>query len=461
VVRFALLPHLKPIVLPEGDGLFSVALLALEYLNADPITGNYLKLEDGSYPPVGWRVGYVMLSLSELRQLSALPEDCSYQSLYGYDWVMCARRTPHEADICIKNIKLPAWKRHPEVAKKVEEATQRLAQNGGAKLLEALGSHAALGDWGCSRHGPSRSLERRQEPRRTRMQSITSKGNEPFNRQEGKHKETAAIRVVRNNDNDSLLPSGDGRVVIGYVDEVNGAGAAEAASYVPTRHEVAELVKYWYRRVLDNSWFFFICGGTGSSEWRARAFAGRRFDRAEAAIGRESVDAAIKEVHEEFRAKVVKDDRLWDIFEHGTEEQWEEVQADTHREWREQDAAEALERLEQLEKESPGYFIALVLHDWPDDNGSPVLISPADSELNAVLQASGKFQVETDKSRLRTLMVDQHLTGMGFLRAARVEGGWQFEFPCSKPGTIGWSFLESVTAQIKMLLQAGKESQPA
>jgi len=143
-VRFALLPHLKPIVVPEGDGLFSVALLALEYLNADPATGNYLKLADGSYPPVGWRVGYVILSLSELRQLSALPEDCSYQSLYGYDWVMRARGTPHEAEIWVKNIKLPAWKRHPEVAKKVEEAAQRLAQNGGAKLLETLGRHAAL-----------------------------------------------------------------------------------------------------------------------------------------------------------------------------------------------------------------------------------------------------------------------------------------------------------------------------
>jgi len=147
-VRFALLPHLTPIVVPEGDGLFSVVLLALEYLNADPITGNYLKLANGSYPPVGWRVGYVMLSLSELRQLRALPEDCSYQSLYGYDLVMCAWRTPHEADICIKNTK-PAWKRHLEVAKKVEEAAQRLAQNGGAKLLETLGRHAVFEDWGA------------------------------------------------------------------------------------------------------------------------------------------------------------------------------------------------------------------------------------------------------------------------------------------------------------------------
>jgi hypothetical protein len=105
---------------------------------------------------------------------------------------------------------------------------------------------------------------------------------------------------------------------------------------------VVELVKYWYRRVLDNSWFFFVCGGTGSSEWRMKAFAGRRFDRAEAAIGKEAVYAAIKEAREEFRTDVVKDDRLWDIFEHGTDEQWEAVQDEVSREWLEQDAAERM-----------------------------------------------------------------------------------------------------------------------
>jgi len=265
---------------------------------------------------------------------------------------------------------------------------------------------------------------------------------------------TGEGRIVRNADNDSLLPGGNETFIVGYVDEVNGAGAAEAASYVPTRHEVVKLVKYWCRRVLDNSWFFFIFGGTGSSEWRVKAFADRRFDRAEAAIGRESVDAAIKETREEFRTKVVKDDRLWEIFENGPQEQWDAVLAETHRKLREQDAAEALKRLEQLEKESPGGFIALVLRDWPDDKGAPVLISPTDSELNAVLQASGQFQVETDKSKVRALMVDQDFTSMGFLRARRHNGQWPFEFPGSTPGRIGWLFLESVAGEITTLLHA-------
>jgi hypothetical protein len=289
------------------------------------------------------------------------------------------------------------------------------------------------------------------EQRNPEEQKVAELVNSPSNRSDT---ETEELRIVRNADNDSLLPGGNETFIVGHVDEVNGAGAAEAASYVPTCHEVVELVKYWYRRVLDNSWFFFIFGGTGSSEWRVKAFADRRFDRAEAAIGRESVDAAIKEVREEFRTKVVKDDRLWHIFENGTAEQWDAVQAETYREWREQDGAEALKRLEQLEKESPGGFIALVLRDWPGDKCGPVLISPTDSELNAVLQASGQFQVEADKSKVRVLMVDQDLTSMGFLRARRHNGVWPFEFPYSEPGTIGWDFLESVAGKIKELLRA-------
>ena len=58
-------------------------------------------------------------------------------------------------------------------------------------------------------------------------------------------------------------------------------------------------------------------------EWRLKAFATRRFERADAAIGKDAVDAAIKEAREEFRTKVVKDDRRWGIFENGTQEEWD------------------------------------------------------------------------------------------------------------------------------------------
>ena len=137
-------------------------------------------------------------------------------------------------------------------------------------------------------------------------------------------------RIVRNSDNDNLLPWGNQKSVVGYVNEVNGPGAEEIAGYVPTQHELVQLVKYWYRRTLDDSWSFFLDGCTGSTEWRVAEFANRRFERAEAVIGAEAVVEAIKEVRGEFKAEV-KDDRLWDIFENGTEEQRDAVLKETER----------------------------------------------------------------------------------------------------------------------------------
>lgn len=159
--------------------------------------------------------------------------------------------------------------------------------------------------------------------------------------------ETEKLTIWKNRDNDSLLPRGNEKFIVGFVDEVNGAGTQEVPTYDPTRREILELVKYWYCKILNNHWFFFILGGTGSSEARLNAFARRRIDRAAAAIGQEAVDNAIKEVREDFRSKVVKDDDLWRIFENGTQEQWDEVLDNTYRKWREGDAAEAIKRLEQ------------------------------------------------------------------------------------------------------------------
>lgn len=119
--------------------------------------------------------------------------------------------------------------------------------------------------------------------------------------------EMKSIGVVRKND--SVLPSGNATCRIGFVNEVNGAGAEEVAGYVPTRREVVELVKYWYSRVLDNDWFYFSCGQAGSSEWRLDVYAQRRISRAAAVIGQEAVDMAIKEAREKFR-KEINDERL-------------------------------------------------------------------------------------------------------------------------------------------------------
>jgi len=131
-VRFALLPHLKPIVVPREG---SVVLLALEYLNADLNTCNFNKLADGSYPPLRWKLGYVRLSLLEFEQLNTLALD--HNSLYDCDLVIVVPWLG-DLEIHIKRRNLPAWKRDPEVAKKVEKAAERLAREGGKLLIEKI-----------------------------------------------------------------------------------------------------------------------------------------------------------------------------------------------------------------------------------------------------------------------------------------------------------------------------------
>ena len=191
-----------------------------------------------------------------------------------------------------------------------------------------------------------------------------------------------------------------------------GAGAAEVAGYVPTRYEIVQLVKYWYGQVLEDDWFFFAFGRMAGYELWFRAFAVRRIERAAEAIGKESVDQAIDEVRERFKAKV-NDARLWDIFENDTEEQVEAVRAETYREWREQDAAEALKRLEQLQSESPRRLRRARASRLSDEGRRPVMVSPTNSELHAVLQAMGKFEMETDVSKGGALMVDQQFSSSG------------------------------------------------
>lgn len=271
-----------------------------------------------------------------------------------------------------------------------------------------------------------------------------------------------AAKVVRNSDNEILRP----KPVTGSAEQIGRAGAKEAAAYIPTARELVQLVKYWYRRRLEDMWCYFCYGQSGNDMSATLCCADFRISLAAEVIGWEAVHQAIVEVREEFRAEVrprpALDARLWDIFENGTPEQWEAVQDESWREIFEQYAAGALTKLEQLQKESPSDFVALVLHADLEEGRRPVLVSPTDSELNAVLRVMGNFEMETDVSKVRTLMVDQKLSSAGFIRGARHENGdWRFEFPDSEPGTVGWDFLERVTGQIRKLLHAGKASQPA
>jgi len=274
--------------------------------------------------------------------------------------------------------------------------------------------------------------------------------------------ETNEVAVVKNKDNNSLLPWGNEKFVVGSVDEVNGRGGEEIKDYDPTRNELLQLVKYWYEEFLSLKWSFFETSGTGSFELRREHFAKRRINRIATAIGNEAVNQAIEEVHAKCKARV-NDDRLWEIFENGDAKQWEAVQDEWMAQQADSIATDDLERLERLERKYPGDFIALVLCDDPRDNSSIVLISPWASELNAGLPGNRQFEVVTDRSGLGARRRRPQLQHVGYLRAIRRDGKLLFLVPDCSPSTTAWNLIGWVAHEINELLHANaeKESQLA
>jgi hypothetical protein len=122
--------------------------------------------------------------------------------------------------------------------------------------------------------------------------------------------ETEPVSAVEKNNNS--LPS----TWLGF-----GGDENEPTSFVPSKWEIFEIVKYWRTQVLDKYWFYFITSASWSDMLRERKYAISRFELAEAAIGEEAVLAAIKQAYEEF--KRVDPEWLWEIFENGPSELWE------------------------------------------------------------------------------------------------------------------------------------------
>ena len=127
------------------------------------------------------------------------------------------------------------------------------------------------------------------------------------------------VTIVRNRDNDNLGVWANERMVVGYVENVNGPGAREFPEFTATEHELITLVKHWAQVALDIEWFWFLYAQVGSSETRENAFAHRRTSRIADVVGQEVVAKAVDEVWEDFGKR--QDARAWGIFLHGDEEQ--------------------------------------------------------------------------------------------------------------------------------------------
>jgi hypothetical protein len=188
---------------------------------------------------------------------------------------------------------------------------------------------------------------------------------------------------------------------------------------------------------------------------RLKRYANYRIDLAEKAIGFDAVEEAVKEAWEELRKKV-NDERLWTIFRNGTEEHWEEIWEENWRKWFENGAANDLKHLEELEKMYPDCAVALVLRGPLEDQGRAVLFTSAtDPELLVLLQGGGRLEIETNRSKVKTLIVDKGFSLLGDLRINRgerslvVQGTW-----CSR-GTDDWNFLMNVNDHVRELIWGG------
>lgn len=102
----------------------------------------------------------------------------------------------------------------------------------------------------------------------------------------------------------------------------------EVPGFLPNRHELVQLVKYWAREVLITELGWLETGQAGGRETRIRAFALDRVSQIRDLIGNEEVEQAIDMVYAELKKNT--DPQFWDIFLHGNKAQRRAVQAETH-----------------------------------------------------------------------------------------------------------------------------------
>lgn len=122
--------------------------------------------------------------------------------------------------------------------------------------------------------------------------------------------------LVKNADNDHLEPTGNDRLVFGCVDEVNGRGAQEIPEFIPTRHELLELAKYWAREATRTYFFCWSVDQSGSTEIRLIPFAWRRVERIAELLGEDEVNQAVDTAVAAF-GEEQGNDVIWTTFQEG------------------------------------------------------------------------------------------------------------------------------------------------
>ena len=131
-------------------------------------------------------------------------------------------------------------------------------------------------------------------------------------------------------DSEGLGFYGNGRLTVGYVDEVNGPAAAEIPGFVATKHELIQLLKYWAGIRIDIRFDWFTSQCVGSSETRLESFSGRRIARIAEVLGNDETSAAVQQAYAEYAKNI--DPRIWEVFLNGTPEEQNALQEEIERE---------------------------------------------------------------------------------------------------------------------------------
>ena len=112
--RFAILPFRTATV----TNPFRIIVPVVHYTNADPDTGKYQKVADGSALPIEREIRYVELTRFELEDVKRLPDE--EQTEYDIDIVL---KRPHDTFYALNRVYSKArWKQDPERAAQVEKA---------------------------------------------------------------------------------------------------------------------------------------------------------------------------------------------------------------------------------------------------------------------------------------------------------------------------------------------------
>ena len=112
-------------------------------------------------------------------------------------------------------------------------------------------------------------------------------------------------RIVKNRNNDDLLPLVEGHIGIGDVDEVNGPGAEEIPDFDPTRHELVQLLIFWANVHFEESFVYRTTDHQEDPEHPEYLmyFSSRRMDRIADLLEREEVAKVVSAIYVEIGKK--------------------------------------------------------------------------------------------------------------------------------------------------------------